>query len=52
MVPIYIPHGLSVIQVLLDSQFSYHHAIEECVVLIYNAIKTAQGSLSLQAHTD
>ncbi|KAK3511645.1 hypothetical protein QTP70_014580 [Hemibagrus guttatus] len=35
---------------LLDSQFSYQHAIEESVVLIYDPIKTAQGSLSLKAY--
>ncbi|XP_059567263.1 eukaryotic translation initiation factor 3 subunit H-like [Myotis daubentonii] len=39
-----------VIQALLASQFSYQHAIEECVVLIYDPIKTAQGSLSLKAY--
>lgn len=33
-----------------DSQFSYQHAIEESVVLIYDPIKTAQGSLSLKAY--
>ncbi|KAF5889903.1 eukaryotic translation initiation factor 3 subunit H, partial [Clarias magur] len=35
---------------LLDSQFSYQHAIEESVVLIYDPVKTAQGSLSLKAY--
>ncbi|XP_017310338.1 eukaryotic translation initiation factor 3 subunit H-B [Ictalurus punctatus] len=35
---------------LLDSQFSYQHAIEESVVLIYDPIKTSQGSLSLKAY--
>ncbi|KAF4074109.1 hypothetical protein AMELA_G00250960, partial [Ameiurus melas] len=35
---------------LLDSQFSYQHAIEESVVLIYDPIKTGQGSLSLKAY--
>ncbi|GAA6092170.1 eukaryotic translation initiation factor 3 subunit H-B isoform X1 [Tachysurus ichikawai] len=35
---------------LLDSQFSYQHAIEESVVLIYDPIKTAQGSPSLKVY--
>uniref|UniRef100_A0A2K5RT50 Eukaryotic translation initiation factor 3 subunit H n=1 Tax=Cebus imitator TaxID=2715852 RepID=A0A2K5RT50_CEBIM len=43
-------YGSFITWVLLDSQFSYQHAIEESVVLIYDAIKTAQGSLSLKAY--
>ncbi|KAM9436494.1 LOW QUALITY PROTEIN: eukaryotic translation initiation factor 3 subunit H-A [Clarias gariepinus] len=39
----------SFVSALLDS-FSYQHAIEESVVLIYDPIKTAQGSLSLNAY--
>lgn len=39
-------YGSFVTRALLDSQFSYQHAIEESVVLIYDPIKTAQGSLS------
>uniref|UniRef100_W5LC80 Eukaryotic translation initiation factor 3 subunit H n=1 Tax=Astyanax mexicanus TaxID=7994 RepID=W5LC80_ASTMX len=41
-------YGSFVSRALLDSQFSYQHAIEESVVLIYDPIKTAQGSLSLK----
>ncbi|KAK2537175.1 Eif3h [Columba livia] len=43
-------YGSFVTRALLDSQFSYQHAIEESVVLIYDPIKTAQGSLSLKAY--
>ncbi|KAG2467045.1 EIF3H factor, partial [Polypterus senegalus] len=43
-------YGSFVSRALLDSQFSYQHAIEESVVLIYDPIKTAQGSLSLKAY--
>ncbi|KAM5157833.1 eukaryotic translation initiation factor 3 subunit H [Mantella aurantiaca] len=43
-------YGTFVSRALLDSQFSYQHAIEESVVLIYDPIKTAQGSLSLKAY--
>ncbi|KAK2114230.1 Eukaryotic translation initiation factor 3 subunit H [Saguinus oedipus] len=43
-------YGSFITWVLLDSQFSYQHAIEESVVLIYDPIKTAQGSLSLKAY--
>ncbi|KAK1805144.1 hypothetical protein P4O66_019489 [Electrophorus voltai] len=43
-------YGSFVIQTLLDSQFSYQHAIEESVVLIYDPIKMAQGPLSLKAY--
>ncbi|KAF4015999.1 hypothetical protein G4228_008334 [Cervus hanglu yarkandensis] len=43
-------YGSFVTWALLDSQFSYQHAIEESVVLIYEPIKTAQGSLSLKAY--
>ena len=39
-------YGSFVTRALLDSQFSYQHAIEESVVLIYDPIKTAQGSLT------
>ncbi|XP_078542988.1 eukaryotic translation initiation factor 3 subunit H [Lissotriton helveticus] len=42
-------YGSFVSRALLDSQFSYQHAIEESVVLIYDPIKTSQGSLSLKA---
>ncbi|TSK20133.1 Eukaryotic translation initiation factor 3 subunit H [Bagarius yarrelli] len=44
-------HSSFVSRALLDSQFSYQHAIEESVVLIYDPIKTAQGSLSLKAYS-
>ncbi|XP_048384367.1 eukaryotic translation initiation factor 3 subunit H-B [Stegostoma tigrinum] len=43
-------YGSFVSRALLDSQFSYQHAIEESVVLIYDPLKTAQGSLSLKAY--
>ncbi|XP_056618363.1 eukaryotic translation initiation factor 3 subunit H-A isoform X1 [Triplophysa dalaica] len=43
-------YGSFVSRALLDSQFSYQHAIEESVVLIYDPIKTAQGSLCLKAY--
>ncbi|XP_058610430.1 eukaryotic translation initiation factor 3 subunit H-B isoform X4 [Onychostoma macrolepis] len=43
-------NGSFVSRALLDSQFSYQHAIEESVVLIYDPIKTAQGSLCLKAY--
>ncbi|MGH0135018.1 UNVERIFIED_CONTAM: hypothetical protein FKN15_028392 [Acipenser sinensis] len=43
-------YGSFVSRALLDSQFSYQHAIEESVVLVYDPIKTAQGSLSLKAY--
>ncbi|KAG8570219.1 hypothetical protein GDO81_011157 [Engystomops pustulosus] len=43
-------YGTFVSRALLDSQFSYQHAIEESVVLIYDPIKTSQGSLSLKAY--
>ncbi|NP_001279557.1 eukaryotic translation initiation factor 3 subunit H-B [Callorhinchus milii] len=43
-------YGSFVSRALLDSQFSYQHAIEESVVLIYDPIKTAHGSLSLKAY--
>ncbi|KAE8599505.1 hypothetical protein XENTR_v10017211 [Xenopus tropicalis] len=43
-------YGTFVSRALLDSQFSYQHAIEESVVLIYDPIKTGQGSLSLKAY--
>uniref|UniRef100_A0A673JC28 Eukaryotic translation initiation factor 3 subunit H n=1 Tax=Sinocyclocheilus rhinocerous TaxID=307959 RepID=A0A673JC28_9TELE len=43
-------YGSFVTRALLDSQFSYQHAIEESVVLIYDPIKTAQGSLYLKAY--
>ncbi|TRY54930.1 hypothetical protein DNTS_020698, partial [Danionella cerebrum] len=43
-------YGTFVSRALLDSQFSYQHAIEESVVLIYDPIKTAQGSLCLKAY--
>ncbi|XP_043923001.1 eukaryotic translation initiation factor 3 subunit H [Protopterus annectens] len=43
-------YGSFVSRALLDSQFSYQHAIEESVVLIYDPIKTGQGSLSLKAY--
>ncbi|XP_062869240.1 eukaryotic translation initiation factor 3 subunit H-B [Trichomycterus rosablanca] len=43
-------YGSFMSRALLDSQFSYQHAIEESVVLIYDPIKTAQGSLSLKAY--
>ncbi|MGH0120927.1 UNVERIFIED_CONTAM: hypothetical protein FKN15_038466 [Acipenser sinensis] len=43
-------YGSFVSRALLDSQFSYQHAIEESVVLVYDPIKTSQGSLSLKAY--
>uniref|UniRef100_A0A670K4F5 Eukaryotic translation initiation factor 3 subunit H n=2 Tax=Podarcis muralis TaxID=64176 RepID=A0A670K4F5_PODMU len=43
-------YGSFVTRALLDSQFSYQHAIEESVVLIYDPIKTAHGYLSLKAY--
>ncbi|KAG8441681.1 hypothetical protein GDO86_010748 [Hymenochirus boettgeri] len=44
-------YGTFVSRALLDSQFSYQHAIEESVVLIYGKPhKTGQGSLSLKAY--
>ncbi|XP_077051865.1 eukaryotic translation initiation factor 3 subunit H-B [Siphateles boraxobius] len=43
-------YGSFVSRALLDSQFSYQHAIEESVVLIYDPLKTAQGSLCLKAY--
>uniref|UniRef100_A0A671RSJ6 Eukaryotic translation initiation factor 3 subunit H n=1 Tax=Sinocyclocheilus anshuiensis TaxID=1608454 RepID=A0A671RSJ6_9TELE len=43
-------YGSFVTRALLDSQFSYQHAFEESVVLIYDPIKTAQGSLYLKAY--
>uniref|UniRef100_A0A8C4QSS2 Eukaryotic translation initiation factor 3 subunit H n=1 Tax=Eptatretus burgeri TaxID=7764 RepID=A0A8C4QSS2_EPTBU len=42
--------GSFVSRTLLDSQFSYQHAIEESVVLVYDPVKTALGSLSLKAY--
>uniref|UniRef100_A0A8C5W7B7 Eukaryotic translation initiation factor 3 subunit H n=1 Tax=Microcebus murinus TaxID=30608 RepID=A0A8C5W7B7_MICMU len=43
-------YGSFVTRALLDSQFSYQHAIEGSVVPIYDPIKTAQGFLSLRAY--
>ncbi|CAN0181778.1 eukaryotic translation initiation factor 3 subunit H [Lampetra fluviatilis] len=43
-------YGSFISRALLDSQFSYQHAIEESVVLIFDPVKTALGSLSLKAY--
>ncbi|XP_073714439.1 eukaryotic translation initiation factor 3 subunit H-B [Misgurnus anguillicaudatus] len=43
-------YGSFVSRALLDSQFSYQHAIEESVVLVYDPLKTSQGSLCLKAY--
>ncbi|KAA0710792.1 Eukaryotic translation initiation factor 3 subunit H-B [Triplophysa tibetana] len=43
-------YGSFVSRALVDSQFSYQHAIEESVVLIYDPVKTSQGSLCLKAY--
>ncbi|XP_078487004.1 eukaryotic translation initiation factor 3 subunit H-like [Ciona intestinalis] len=41
-------HGNFINRTFFDSQFSYQSAIEESVVLIYDPLKTSQGSLSLK----
>lgn len=43
-------YGSFVSRALVDSQFSYQHAIEESVVLIYDPNKTSHGSLCLKAY--